>query len=81
MGSYKKIKMPDLEANTKAVKEYNKMTKIYENVVGIILEIKRQMDKRVVRFFIAGVIIIIENIIQMIIFYDDQLTVGNTWTW
>ena len=81
MTNYKNIIAPDLESQTRLAKEYNKMTRIYEKVVEISKEIKRQMDRRVVRFFIAGIIIIVENIIQMIVFYDDQLTVGNTWAW
>ena len=33
------------------------------------------------RFIAAGFIILIENSLQMGIFYDDQLSVGNTWAW
>ena len=30
---------------------------------------------------VAGLIILIENSLQMTIFYDDQLSVGNSWAW
>jgi len=33
------------------------------------------------RFGVAGFIILVENSMQMTIYYDDQLTVGNTWAW
>ena len=30
---------------------------------------------------VAGAVILVENSIQMYVFYDDQLTVGNSWAW
>ena len=39
------------------------------------------MKRRMIRFGIVGVIIILENSLQMCIFYDDQLAVGLTWSW
>jgi len=81
MLNYKNIVVPDLEKQVIFPKEYNNMTKIYEKATEILQEIKRQMDKRVVRFFIMALIILIENAVQMNVFYDDQLYVGNTWPW
>ena len=81
MLNYKNIVVPDLEKQVIFPKDYNNMTKIYKKATEILQEIKRQMDKRVVRFFIMALIILIENAVQMIVFYDDQLFVGNTWPW
>ena len=38
------------------------------------------MRSQLVRFIISGGIILIENTVQMSLFYDDQLSVGNSWT-
>jgi len=81
MLNYKNIVAPDLEKQVIFPKDYDNITKIYGVATEILQEIKRQMDKRVVRFFIVALIILIENAVQMVVFYDDQLTVGNTWPW
>ena len=57
------------------------MTKVYEKATEILDEIKNQLRRRIVRFIIGGTIILVENIIQMLVFYDDQMEVGNSWTW
>jgi len=54
---------------------------LYEEAASIKLSIEATINRRITRFIVAGLIILIENSLQMAIFYDDQLTVGNTWAW
>ena len=57
------------------------MYQLFEEAAGIKAEIEATRRKRIMRFTVAGLIILIENSLQMSIFYDDQLTVGNSWAW
>ena len=53
----------------------------FENAALIKLDIEATIQRRIMRFAAAGLIILIENSLQMTIFYEDQLTVGNSWAW
>jgi len=57
------------------------MYRLFEDAALIKLDIQATIKRRITRFLVAGCIILIENSLQMTIFYDDQLTVGNSWAW
>ena len=44
---------------------------IFEDAALIKLDIEATIDRRIRRFLVAGLIILIENSLQMTIFYDD----------
>jgi len=47
------------------------MHHIYEEAADIKLEIEAAIKRRITRFLVAGVIILVENSLQMAVFYDD----------
>ena len=78
--------LPQLEQEVKqtgpmSLSSKRGMYEVFEDAALIKLDIQATIKRRIMRFMVAGFIILIENSLQMTIFYDDQLTVGNSWTW
>jgi len=55
--------------------------KVYDQVPRVVLLLSNQMKMRFARFGTLVAIVLIENAAQMALFYDDQLSMGLTWSW
>ena len=73
MGQYAELlkKSADDESKKSDLKNKRSMYKLYDEAALIKLGVESAVNRKITRFTVAGVIILIENSLQMSIFYDD----------